>query len=82
MVVTDVHNQLVPNLEASDFSIRFAGVPGVVKGVSIDRGPKRLVLVLDASGNIPEDERELEVETAETLLEHARRSDLFPSITL
>jgi len=77
LVVADYYNQPVRNLTPADFSVRLAGMPTTIAGVSLDAGPKRIALVLDASSNIPEEEWKLETEMAAELVKHARANDQF-----
>lgn len=75
VVVADSNNGLVSDLMPADFAVRFGGKPEIVSSASVDRGPKRIVVILDASGNIPNDEWNLETQAAEQFVRHARPDD-------
>ena len=77
VVVADYYNQPVRNLTPADFSVRLAGKSSTIASASLDTGPKRIALVLDASSNIPEEEWTLETEMAAELTKHARANDQF-----
>jgi hypothetical protein len=77
VVVADYHNRVAPDLQKRDFSVRFAGTLVPVSSATIDEGPKRIALILDASAKIPEDEWNFELETATLLTQHARPIDRF-----
>jgi hypothetical protein len=77
VVVTDYNNRLVRYLKPSDFSVRIAGEPGLVIGLSLDPGPKRIALVLDSSSKVPQDEWKLQTEMAEELVSRSRTGDQF-----
>jgi hypothetical protein len=77
LVVADYYNQPVRNLTPSDFSVRLAAIPTPIASASLDAGPKRIALVLDASSNVPEEEWNLESEMAAELIKHARANDQF-----
>ena len=77
VVVADFYNKLVPDLQKADFAVRLAGKPVLVSSAAIDEGPKRIILILDASNNVPNDEWKLQIESAEILIQHARPTDLF-----
>src|SRR5713101_5906947 len=77
IVVSDFNNKLVRDLAPTDFSVRLGDVPLTVNNASVDGGPKRVAIILDASKNIPEDEWKLETEMAARFVEHARPKDLF-----
>src|SRR5579863_2701215 len=51
--------ELVKNLGPRDFTAQLGTAPGVIASASIDSGPKRIALILDASSSIPEDEWKL-----------------------
>jgi hypothetical protein len=69
--------ELVTDLVPKDLSVRVGGSPTTVKSVSVDSGSKRVVLILDASKNVPKDEWNLETEMAVTLIENGRALDRF-----
>ena len=70
--------ELVKDLGPHDFTAQLGTVPGVIEAASIDSGPKRIALILDASSNIPEDEWKLETAMAAVwLLRQARSKDTF-----
>jgi len=77
VVVAGFNNKIVRGLGSEDFSVRLGDVPAQVGNVSLDDGPKRVALILDASRNIPEEEWKLQVESAMFLLKHARPNDRF-----
>lgn len=69
--------ELVKDLRARDLTIQLAGRGIAVESASVDSGPKRVALILDASGQVSEEEWKLETEMAASLLEHARSEDKF-----
>jgi len=69
--------ELVKNLGHKDLTVQLGAVPGTLEGVSIDDGPKRIALVLDASDGVPGDEWKLQTEMAAKLAQHARPDDRF-----
>lgn len=82
VVVADFNNELVQDLAPIDFSARLGNVPMAVSNASIDGGPKRVAIILDASKNIPEDEWKLETEMAARFVEHARPNDRFAFLVI
>jgi hypothetical protein len=82
VVVADFNNEPVRNLTPEDFSVRLAGTPAPIASASLDAGPKRIALVLDASTNIPEEEWRLETEMAAELIKHARANDQFALLVI
>jgi hypothetical protein len=77
LVVADYYNRPVRDLTAADISVRLAGTPVPVASVTLDAGPKRIALVLDAGSSIPVDEWKLETEMAAEFIKHARANDQF-----
>lgn len=77
VVAVDYYNQPVRGLKLSDFSAHVAGALSPVSKVSADIDPKRVAIILDASGNVPAEEWNLETEMALELLSHARSGDQF-----
>jgi len=77
VVVADFYNKVVPDLQKEDFSVRIAGTAIPVNSATIDGGPKRIVLLVDASANIPDEEWKFEIETAQSFTQHARPTDRF-----
>jgi hypothetical protein len=69
--------QMVEGLAASDLKATIGSKTVPVTNISTDSGPKRVVLVLDASRKVPEAEWEFEAEMASTLVRNARRDDRF-----
>ena len=69
--------ELVQDLSAKDLTVKVGGLSSTVKDAAIDRGGKRVGLILDASKRIPQDEWKLETEMAVSLIEHARPEDKF-----
>jgi hypothetical protein len=57
--------------------VQLGAVPGTLESASVDSGPKRVALVLDASDAIPSDEWKLQTEMAAKLVQHARPDDRF-----
>jgi hypothetical protein len=82
VVVADYYNKPVPNLTAADFSVRLAGTSSSISSASVDAGPKRVALILDASGNVPDEELKLETQMAGMFLKHARADDQFVLIVI
>jgi len=66
---------LVQDLTAKDLTVKVGGTSSTVENASIDRGGKRIGLILDASKNIRPDEWKLETKMAVSLIEHARPED-------
>jgi hypothetical protein len=64
--------ELVKDLGIQNFEIKLDGVPQELESASVDNGPKRVALILDASKNVPRDEWKLETQMAARLVEHAR----------
>ncbi len=82
VVVADFNNGLVRDLAPTDFSVRLGEVPRTVNNSSVDGGPKRVAIILDASRNIPEDEWKLETESAASFVENARPKDQFAFLVI
>jgi len=77
VVVAGFDNKLIQDLSPSDFVVRIGGGPMAIASASIDRNPKRVALILDASRNIPKEEWELETEMAAVFVKNARPKDQF-----
>lgn len=77
IAVTDYYNQLVRNLAPADFSVRLDDVATPVASASMDAGPKRIAIVIDASRNVPEEEWKFETKMAAEFVRHARPGDRF-----
>ena len=77
VVVADYSNQLVRDLVPAEFSVSLAGARQPLDSASIDGGPKRIAIILDASENIPDDEWKLETEMAQSFVGNARPEDRF-----
>jgi hypothetical protein len=69
--------ELVKDLGPKDLAVQLGAVPGRLEGASIDDGPKRIALVLDASENIHADEWTLQTQMAAKFVQQARRDDRF-----
>jgi hypothetical protein len=69
--------ELVRDFGPANFQVQVAGVSAQVQGVSIDKGPKRIVFVLDDSELVPKKEWESEIWAAKFLLGYARSIDSF-----
>jgi hypothetical protein len=69
--------ELVKDLSVKDLTVKVGGLISSVENASIDRGGKRVALILDASKKIPQDEWTLETEMAVSLTGHARPEDKF-----
>lgn len=82
VVVTNYSNQLVRNLATTDFTVRLGDALVPVSGAAIDGGPKRIALILDASGNVPDDEWALETDMALSFVGNARPKDQFSFFTI
>jgi hypothetical protein len=65
------------DLGAKDFLVHLGTNPVVLKSASVDRGPKRIALILDASRYVPDKEWKVETEMADVLVGYARPSDSF-----
>jgi hypothetical protein len=77
VVVNGFDNQGIQDLSPSDFLVRVGDIPQAVESASIDRGPKRIALMLDASRNIPKEEWDLETSMAAVFIKNARPKDQF-----
>jgi von Willebrand factor type A domain. len=82
VVVTNFLNQADRDLTPADFSVRVGGVPKAVHSASIEAGAKRIVLILDASRNIPGDQWKLETEMAQSFVGKARTKDQFALVVV
>jgi hypothetical protein len=82
VVVTHYDNELVQGLTPTDFSVHLGDIASTVDSASVDGGPKRVALILDASRNIPEDEWKLETEMAASFVGHARSKDRFAFLVI
>lgn len=69
--------ELVKDLSVNDFNVKLGGVPEALESASIDKGPKRMALILDASRSVPQEEWKLETRMAGRLVDHARPEDRF-----
>jgi hypothetical protein len=69
--------ELVSDLAPQDLNVRVGGTPSVVKSASVDRGGKRVALILDASKKIPNDEWNRQTEMAAALVKNGRLPDRF-----
>jgi hypothetical protein len=69
--------ELVKDLRPGDFTAHLGTVTATITGASIDSGPKRIALILDASSSIHEDEWKLETAMAAQFLRQARPRDTF-----
>lgn len=77
VVVADYFNQPVRDLAPADFSVRVHDVATPAASASVDAGPKRIAIVIDASRNVPADEWKFETESAAEFVKHARPGDRF-----
>ena len=82
VVVTHFDNALVEDLGPKEFQVQVDGIQGMVEVASIDSGPKRIALMIDASRNIPDDEWILETQMAYKFVDHARPGDTFSFIVV
>lgn len=73
-------SRMVEGLVASNLNLTIDGKAVPVGSLSTDSGPKRVVLVLDASRNVRGVEWNLATETAATLVQNARQDDRFALI--
>lgn len=64
-------------LDTRDFLVHLGTSPVALESASVDRGPKRVALILDASRYVPDSEWKVETEMAAVLVGYARPSDLF-----
>lgn len=77
VVVADYYNQPVRDLAPADFYVRLNETATPVASATIDAGPKRIAIVIDASRNVPAEEWKLETEMAAKFVKHARPGDRF-----
>jgi hypothetical protein len=73
----DDQEDFVRDFGPDNFQLRVGGMPARLQGLSIDKGPKRIVLTLDASKPISKKDWESELWDAKRLLEFARSIDTF-----
>jgi hypothetical protein len=64
-------------LSARDFLVHLGTIPVTLESATVDRGPKRVALILDASRYIPDNEWKVETEMAAVLVGYARPFDSF-----
>jgi hypothetical protein len=67
-------------LSAKDFLVHLGTIPVTMEGATVDRSPKRVALILDASRYVPDNEWKVETEIAADLVGHARPFDSFAVI--
>ncbi len=75
--LTQTGNELLMDLHPEDLVIQFGATPATLESMSVDGGPKRVALVLDASPNVPDNEWNLEAQMAARFVEAARPEDRF-----
>jgi hypothetical protein len=75
--LTQTGNVLLKDLHPEDLLIQIGSEPGTAESLSLDHGPKRVVLILDASRNVPDEEWNLETEMAARFVHNARPNDKF-----
>jgi len=69
--------ELVQNLGADNFQLRVGGMPADFQAISVDKGPKRINLTLDASVRVSKQQWEWELGGVERILGNARSIDKF-----
>jgi hypothetical protein len=69
--------ELAQDFGPDNFQVQVGGVAAQVESVLIEKGPKRVVLVLDASKPVPKDEYDENIYVAKALLGYARSKDRF-----
>jgi hypothetical protein len=69
--------EVVKDLGVKDLNVQLGTSFVAVESASVDRGSKRLALILDASPSVPENEWKLETEMAVALVQHGRPEDKF-----
>jgi hypothetical protein len=65
------------DLGTKDFLVNLGTIPVPLKSASVDRGPKRVALILDASRYVSDKEWKVDTEMAAVLVGHARPFDSF-----
>jgi len=68
---------LVQDFSVDNFQVRVGGMPGDLQSVSVDKGPKRISLTLDASSRISKQQWGAELTAAGIILGNARSVDRF-----
>ena len=68
---------LVKDFGPENFQVQVGGVGAPVQGAAVDKGPKRVVLVVDASKPVAKTEWEQEIDVLQILLRYARGNDKF-----
>jgi len=74
---TRASNQMLLDLRPEDLVVHVGSDQGAVESITVDSGPKRVALILDPSRNVPDQEWNLEAETAARMVEIARPDDKF-----
>ena len=74
---TREREDLVKDFGLDNFQVQVGGVQALVQGVAVDKGPKRIVFVLDASDSVSKTEWEVEIFNLQMLLGYARSTDKF-----
>jgi hypothetical protein len=82
IVMTHFDNKLVRELAPSDFSVHLGDASMIANNASVEGGPERVALILDASENIPEDEWKPETQMAANFVGHARPKDQFAFLVI
>ncbi len=77
LVVTLPDNSLVRALDVSDLTILLGGSRASAESLVVDSGTKRVVLIIDASSSVPEDEWNLQTSMASEFVGYARQGDEF-----
>jgi hypothetical protein len=65
------------DLDTRDFLVHLGTSPVTLESASVDRGPKRVALILDGSRYVPDNEWKVETEMAAVLVGYARPIDSF-----
>src|SRR5262249_38095596 len=73
--------ELVKNLETANFEVQVGGHPVSLRSAAVDAGPKRVVLVLDATTKIADSEWQLTADMAMSIIRNARKDDRFAFVT-
>lgn len=79
--VISASGDIFRGLAAEDFVGRLQRKPVTVKLVTLDDGPRRVLIVVDANKKLPADSRKAQGEMLRTILDNARPQDTFALIS-
>jgi hypothetical protein len=73
----DSKQVLAQDFSPDNFQLRIAGAPIALHAVTLDKGPKRIAIVLDASTLVSPEDWQWQLESARKLLAFSREMDTF-----